>query len=201
MHVLTVRDHPGRDPGIEEQGECDARPPMVHRRHGVVDVGRETDTSRDGLAALLEIGARMAGGDDDPGLAQALDGGQGPRQLRRQGDNTRPGRLDDFHVFRSWLNQAGHRVGAFEGRVEKRPLDVRAQHPGSLGFRGGADRGGKRRPDLDRRGDDRGQERGDTGGRQRFGDGSDRAGSGGRVLAGEPVDLEIDGSGRDHLAR
>src|SRR6267378_3492328 len=77
---------------------------------------------------------------------------------------------------------------------------MRAKDSGSGRFRGGAHGGGKRRPDLDRRGDERGQERRDTRGGQRLGDGSDRPGSRSSVLAGEPVDLEVDESGGDDLA-
>jgi hypothetical protein len=71
--IRVVRDQPGRDPGVEHQRERDARPPVVHRRHRVVEVSREADACRDRLPALLEVRPAVTGRDDDAGGVQPLD--------------------------------------------------------------------------------------------------------------------------------
>ena len=105
---------------------------MVHKRHRIVDVGRETNACLDRLAALLEVRAGVTGRDHDSRAVQPLHGRQRSGQFWREGHESGTRRLDDVDVFRRGLGQVRAQVGASEGGVEKRPFDVRAQDPGTL---------------------------------------------------------------------
>ena len=111
-------------------------------------MGSEADACSDSLATLFEVGAGMAGSHDDAGASQPLNRGERARELWRQSDEPRPRGRDHVDVFGGGLSQVRQQMGAFVGRIEKRPFDVRAQHAGSLRFGRGADLGGKTRSSL-----------------------------------------------------
>ena len=103
VHVLAVSDQADGNPGIEKKRERDPGPPVVDRRHGVVDVGSEAHARGDRLASAVEIGACVPGAHDGAGRAQPRYGFKTTRQLRREGDQSRPRSDDHLHFLRAWV--------------------------------------------------------------------------------------------------
>ncbi len=167
---------------------------MLPGGHGVEEVGGEAHPGRDPGLALLVAGGAVSGGDQGTVSGQLPDRLPGTRELGGQGHQPGPGGCHPPHRRPAGDQHQRGIVGARPGRVQERPLEVHAEHPGPPG---GGPTGGLAGGDhlVEGGRDQGGEEGGDPRPRKVPRDLGHRFRSLGDVVSREAVDLEVDEAG------